>query len=234
MKKTLVALMALAGAAAASEPITLGSWFTDSNGDKQMTVEAVAGLSKGDATALDGSDPFKADGLEKIAENTTFTIDTGALYSTSEIQQGQVLDVVSIVLSSKHDTSDYSDGDRTLSITLNGNTYVSNAIEFSRTEGYGTMTYTFTGDNAFSFTVGDTLEASLKGTSSLQAAYGVFQGQTGVSNIIAPATWKDWQLGVMINATSVVPEPTPVVPEPATATLSLLALAGLAARRRRR
>ena len=232
MKKTLITLLALAGMTMAAEevnPITLGSWFTDSQGNKQMTVDAVEGLSKENASALDGDGGFTADGAEGITVNTIFTINTAALYSTTTLQQGQVLDVVSIVLSSKQNTNNYADGNyRTLSITLNGTTYTSNPIQFSRTSGYGTMTYTFTGDNAFSFTLGDTLTASLNAINgTAHTAYGTFKGQTGVSNFSAPSNLTDWQAAVKINA-------TPAIPEPTTATLSLLALAGLAARRRRK
>ncbi len=211
------------------KPITLGSWFTDSQGNKQMTVDAIVGLNKDDASALDGDGGFVADGLSGINVNTTFTIDTGALFSTTTLEKGVKLDVVSIVLSSNSTTSQYADGThRTLSITLDGVTYVSNPIEFSRTDGYGTMTYTFTGDNAFSFTLGDTLTASLNAVKDVaHTAYGAFKGQTGVSNFTSPTNFTAWQAAVKINA-------TPAVPEPTTATLSLLALAGLAARRRRK
>ncbi|MBQ8517960.1 MAG: PEP-CTERM sorting domain-containing protein [Akkermansia sp.] len=109
-------------------------------------------------------------------------------------------------------------------------TYTSDAQSASVTSGkFGVLTYTFSGDNAFSFVVGDTLKVSINAVNNVaHTQYGTFQGQTGVSNL-SYGTVSGWQTSVKLSGTVAAS-----VPEPATATLSLLALAGLAARRRRK
>lgn len=225
MKKTLIALAALTGLASAAEwPITLSSYFTDNQGQQQATVDAVYGLNKDEANALGG---LTADFLNGISTDTVFTVQTGDLLTSSGVTTETSVKVSSITLSSSIGQY-YVGPDRRLNVVVNGTTYTSDGQATEGYEGthYGKLIFTFSGDNAFTFNVGDTLNVTFPAVKDvLHTAYGVFKGQTGVSNLTSPTNFTAWQAAVKIEGTA--------TPEPATATLSLLALAGLAARRRR-
>ncbi len=232
MKKTLIALMALTGAAI-TEAATLSSYYTDDNETKQVTLDEVLGNSEANASAL--ADSLTADTI--VAKtNVTFTLDTSTmLFDGAKL--GDTVTLNSLVLASGAANTYYvneaTNNQRYATITLSGVTYTSDKQVAAITSGtYGTLTYTFTGDNAFTFTVGDSLAIELNSEEGVyHSQFGVFQGQTGSGDITcqkydtAPGTGS-WQPAVKLNVAA--------VPEPTTATLSLLALAGLAARRRRK
>lgn len=220
MKKTITLLVALAGMASADSSITLGSYFTNTKGDDVFTVEAVQGKSKGDAAALGLT---KADGLN--SRGFSFTMDVSEMLYSAALTLDDVIQVTQITLASNPVYGSTETGK--LSITLGNNTYVSEVgVEDRSNGGYGTITYNFTGENSFTLSISDTMSASIA-TEAQNVFIGVFQGQSGVDGLTAPSGYGAWEPGVMITGVKLIPEPT-------TATLSLLALAGLAARRRRR
>ena len=220
MKKTLIALMAAASCAMADTPITLGSWFTNKDGSMVYTVDAVQTLSKANAKALGLS---AADGLSYGVFSFNLNVDE-MMFSTT-LTENDVIQVTEITLASNSQHASESAGQ--LSITFGGNTYVSEMGVEAKGDGYGTLTYTFTGENVFSFSISDNLSATIDETTKV--CIGVFQGQSGVGGVTEPTGYTVWQPAVKITGVVV----TDAIPEPATATLSLLALAGLAARRRR-
>ena len=219
MKKTITLLVALAGMASADSSITLGSYFTDKNGVNVFTVEAVQGKSKSNAAALGLT---KADGLN--SRGFSFAMDASEMLYSAALTLDDVIQVTQITLASNSQYDSAETG--RLSITLGNNTYVSEVGVEERISGYGTITYSFTGENSFALGISDTMSASIA-TEANNVFIGVFQGQSGVDGLTAPNGYSVWSPGVMITGVKLIPEPT-------TATLSLLALAGLASRRRRK
>ena len=145
------------------------------------------------------------------------------LYSTTLTNEDTIL-VNSITLASNSQHDSVQTGK--LSITIGDKTYVSGDGTEDRTGGgYGTITYNFSGEDVFALGVSDTLTASIIDTTKV--SIGVFKGQSGMEGITSPTGYGAWQAAVKITGTKAIPEPT-------TATLSLLAPAGLAARRRRK
>ena len=218
MKKTIIALPALGGGAGANTSVTLGSWFTNTESADVYTVDAVQGKSKAEAKNLGLTN---ADGLSYAG--FTFTIDVSNMLSSAQLTENDIIQVTGITLASNSQHNSVQTGK--LFITLGEVTYVSETGVEDRDGAYGTLTYSFTGSNSFTLGITDTLNAEIFDTTKV--SIGVFQGQTGVGGIDSPTGFASWQPGVKITGTIAVPEPT-------TATLSLLALAGLAARRRRR
>ena len=219
MKKTVIALLALAGMADASTTITLGTWFTNTENSAVYTVDAVQAKDKNGAKALGLT---KADGLTN--SKFTFAVDVSDMLYSTTLTNDDVIQVNTITLAS-NSAYDSKDPGK-LSITLGNNTYVSETGAEDRTGGgYGTITYKFSGENVFALGITDTLTVNI--TADPNVAIGVFQGQNGVDGVTNPSGFSDWQAAVKITGTQ-------SVPEPAAATLSLLALSGLAARRRRK
>ncbi len=213
----LLAMLCGLASANTNESITLGSWFTNTEKQDVYTVDAVQLKSKGDAAGLGLS---RADGLSYAG--FTFSMDISEMMYSTSLTAEDVIKVTQITLASNSQHDSVQTGQ--LSISLGDYTYVSdNGVE-SRTSGYGTITYNFTGENAFTLSIVDSLTASIINTTKV--SIGVFQGQSGVDGITPPTGYEAWQPGVKVTGI--------LIPEPTTATLSLLALAGLAARRRRR
>ena len=232
MKKTLIALMALAGVAMATETtaVTLGSWYTD-GGQNFLTLDAVTDKAMNDCASL-----LNANHDTELTASASFTLNTEEMM-LSGVKVGDTVTISSIQVASA--IGGYGTGagaTRTMAVTLGGNTYVSDTQQSYKPQGaYGVLTYNFSGDNIFTFTVGDDLAVTINAQNGVvHQQLGIFKNQTGVSTITSGDTVNGWQAAVKLNGTVSVPEPvTPSVPEPATATLSLLALAGLASRRRR-
>ena len=198
MKKTIIALMALAGVAAATpaEDVTnaiLGSGYQA--GDAFTLTFTI------DSTSFDGY--------------TTAPVITLAPSWNIDSQAGTYLGF--------SDTDDSVDGGLTTSAAsyTSGNTSeVLGTINvgaegwFYQVNGLNTLTFTIT-ESTLSMTKGTTDVATLEIAGGLTASSIVVGSRvTGISGLSFTTT--------------------PAVPEPTTATLSLLALAGLAARRRRK
>ncbi len=198
MKKTIIALMALAGVAAATpaEDVTnaiLGS-----------------GYQAGDAFTL------------------TFTIDSTSFngYITAPVitlASGWNINSQAGTYLGFSDTTDSVDG----SLTTSEATYSSsnkNEVQGTISVGDKGWFYKVDGLNTLTFTITESTLSMTKGTTDV-ATLDIDGGLTA-SNIT---------IGSNITGISGLSfTTTPAVPEPTTATLSLLALAGLAARRRRK
>lgn len=108
-----------------------------------------------------------------------------------------------------------ADRDTAASVTLTLNNVTTELFDLGIGGETTTATLTLTGDNAITIGAKDSVNLALtmKGSDPYNTYTGITSGSVSYS---------------------VAPGPTPNVPEPTTATLSLLALAGLAARRHRK
>lgn len=229
--------MALAGVAVASEtPITLTTTFTKDIAATISSVDfAVSGVGlTGDTTQNLTGGTFMQEYLRPNtnvdSQNTTWTL-TFSL--TNNTGSGFVIDTIAINAFSFTGDGAAQNNNRNFLFTVNagGTTIASEKnlyIVGSDQGGNSTGTLTLNLADSLTIASGESMEFSVtvnQGTQVSQAngggtGRGSFVGMSGMSfsgEIVAPVT----------------PD-TPAVPEPATATLSLLALAGLAARRRRK
>ena len=221
MKKTIIALLALGGVAAAAD-VTIGSYVVDNDVSYDI-VETYAGNTHDTAHGLT---------FDRLHFGTLeFTLNTSdMLVSGATVNTGTILTLDSLTILGRTD-DDYKGEASTMSVTLNNATYTS-AISSYNDGGSGHATVTYTFDDGITFSLGDDLTFALN-RGSVEGAdkpynlgVAAIKGATG-----APAVFGEWQMAAQISAT--VPA-SPSIPEPTTATLSLLALAGLAARRRRK
>ncbi len=231
MKKTLVALMALAGVVTAADAITLGSYYTF-DGVNYDAVDNFYGQTKDEILA-------KSTGLtvDKIAFNAysiddlnPMSLDTGAMLSSdSTLTSGTELELSSLSMLARADDM-YQGLGSTVSITIDDVTYTSDVATFSDGgNGHGLITYTFVEDLP-TFELGDVLTFSF----TLADGYIEYENMIPVAAFrglsAAPTVFNGgWQAAMQLKVEAVTN-----VPEPTTATLSLLALAGLAMRRRRK
>ncbi|MBE6419811.1 MAG: PEP-CTERM sorting domain-containing protein [Akkermansiaceae bacterium] len=226
MKKTLITLLALAGVAAAAEtPVTLGSYYT-SNGVNYSTVDNFYGLTNNEIYKLLTGTEGTTDYVNRYSGVTkTLTINTEDLCQFSgDAKEGDTLKLTTFLMSTE-DKGDFIGANRYAQVTIGQNDYTFKAYQSADQSGskVGTFTFDFTDANV-TFRLGDTITFTFASdTEGEHSTLPVFQGITGpvVDNNSA-----GWESSVKINAVT--------IPEPTTATLSLLALAGLAARRRRR
>ncbi len=228
MKKTLVALMALAGAAMAE--VTLGSYYT-ADGVNYDAVDNFYGQTKNEIVAKSGVTVDKlAFDRGTIGNLLNLTLNTNDLLSSdSALTTGMELELTSLTLLAREDDM-YQGAGSTLAIDINGVTYTSEAAVYSDpAAGHALVTYTFAGAQP-TFKMGDSLtlsfvlaDGTIENVNKIPAA-----ALKGLS--AAPTVFNGgWQAAMQLKVEAVTN-----VPEPTTATLSLLALAGLAMRRRRK
>lgn len=238
MKKTIIVLMALAGGASATEsdvtPITLGVTFGNcaQTSPSAVTLTIDSGMT-GSVVSLVQTDTTTNVTLKTAggagSDEAVFTPDTNvgngypwtatfnfdnvnkALTSLDSIDLGVVL--FSSDGAYQSNQAQWT-GAITFTATLTDSTTASQlgtfayTLEPGRGKGSDPFDITLTG-NSIDLTNVSSFDMELKLTEGLSA--GTFAGLSGMGF-----------------------KGTPVVPEPTTATLSLLALAGLAARRRRK
>lgn len=198
MKKTLIALMALAGIAAAaqSEMPAAGNLYAGEF-DLTFTIEEGAVVS----------DDYDILAAYYQTNNGAYTVNAFKLYSdgTLTLERGKSLSSTTL------------DNETTLETTHNTSTFAAANGE-AYTLGAGSYTLEYLGgpnnEAAANLYLGEELVASFTG---------------GSHNMNGDGT-SSRTLYLTTNEGYV----TPAIPEPTTATLSLLALAGLAARRRRK
>ena len=237
MKKTLITLLALAGAAMADEATDV-LYTSTSNGTEASNYEA-----KGFAFNLSGT-----------ALTTTSTP------SSYDFSDSVTLSEITLTLRDvKNSTNEDKDGKHIIVITdsdLKIQGWSSNESDTATdAEGYE-FTWNFANvtldtDTTYYAIAYDSGASLTKGTTLTQAGEAMQFGTNGVSNYDANGLSFDGastgKTGLMflnggsyaINTAQKQYAPnvkivTKMIPEPATATLSLLALAGLAARRRRK
>lgn len=222
MKKTLIALMALAGLAAADT-------YTASTPGKSS--DSAQGNYYGFTLAFDNSTYLTTD----VPADTELNLDSITLLSRSG---GSASDMKVAVY--EYDT------DGTVGTFLGTSSTVQFASNTTFTLTFDGITVNSSDRYQFLFVNASADDATLGTFAGYQAA--AMQWGTSVTNSFSqniPGGWgtyknnalSSWE-GQYIPVTTVTlstPVPsTPQVPEPTTATLSLLALAGLAARRRRK
>lgn len=214
MKKTLVTLLAL-GSVAVADDYTFSSYYTE-NETKYSAIDEFVGKAP---------DPYDACVLYG---NITVKLKAAAMLG-SELEEGTQLTLNSLSVLN-HSSKDFGAGS-TVSITIGGTTYTSNEASSDAQKGvYNLITYTFDGGPTFS--IDDELNFTMNILKDSMLDFGIvnqtLEGAAIVREKIGsfiPAKYGAFQ----IKASTTAP-----VPEPTTATLSLLALAGLAARRRRK
>lgn len=238
MKKTLVVLMALAGVAMADTQVwDLSTSVT--SGD--YLYNATTGLFT-DNAGVDGTVLNETDGGGKIQTNISFTLNlTKAMAVTSDTM------ILNMDMA----------GDIGLCVTTSGLRGAWNGAAWGDNVTYdalladsGVFT-TADGDKCLTLTFVETYGSGVQvwsdTTKLLDAAGLKSSSNTSVASIYANAGIIEalqfapgWEGDAIVNtnaafaAAAVEMLGAPAVPEPTTATLSLLALAGLAARRRRK
>ncbi len=228
MKKTLILLCSLAAAAQAADvtlSYTSGTWTADG-----------AAIT---ATELDGATSLKASGYTTSFYLPDINVGNGNTWTFTlnfTVSSDVTIDSVNVAFLTANgsNATQYSDRLGTDTLTLSG---------ASMTDISVTKDVTYKGDasaNAAAYdinTAGDPSDGAGKSvTSALGQVLTQTAGETYSLSIQATkgAETNGYFVGIGAIQFNEVVAPTPAVPEPATATLSLLALAGLAARRRRK
>ena len=210
MKKTLIALLALAGVAAAADP----------------TVETVDTI-----VASWGTEPAVAGNCWSGDYTLTFTLDE--LYTLED--SGSIIGFYRG--SATNDTYGYN------AIVLGG-TDEALTLTVGRGRAFNTENNATGIDKETYFTFAGAAGDKVTFTTTIQKGVTYTLSVTGASQAMTPTlTWAggsetlaayNGNMNGNATFTNVLNAGTITVPEPATATLSLLALAGLAARRRRK
>lgn len=210
-------------AADESQSITLGTYYTV-GGVKLSTVEQFYGKTESEIEKLitgnDATDTKYVD-VWRSASNS-LTINTGNLYLFSgTVGTGQKFQLTTLTLSTQANDW-FVGGGRYAAIKIGEVTYTATqtASHSGTANTVGKFTFDFSAAPV-TFSVGNSLTFTFNSTASGEdSSYGVFKGIEG------PVVSDTWKASVQLKAVA--------IPEPTTATLSLLALAGLAARRRRK
>ncbi len=249
MKKTIIALMALAGVAAAADTITLGTQIVkDYETDNETVIDLYTDWEtyKGDTTVVESVN-------HKNATTLTFYVKVSDLFGAGALDSATSYTLKTFSYLGWDDDGELGQ-DETLTVTL-GNQSVTATISDAHESGsYDPQnTVTFTG--TLNFTTADILKVTLTGGLDAEGD----QTNVGIKYIDSPGTnkvlgsasnlnadgtmnyWHEdknnnangWHTGLKTDA-PIIQLTAKAVPEPTTATLSLLALAGLAARRRRK
>ena len=234
MKKTLIALMAFAGLASAQ------SFNLDSkviNGENTFSAfDSVVGFTKAEAAANTGLN------VDRYNQPTpTVSVTLGDLYGYTE---GTTYQVETITFAMRYDTAANIESTvlpTTSSLTLKvgdtiygttGNAVFSydTAATNENSAIIGSYTFTFSEAVVLTGTEGTLTLAMTSSGSEKGLSFLALKDKDTVIDAGTAAVVNGFGPVVRISGQII---PAPSVPEPATATLSLLALAGLAARRRR-
>ena len=256
MKKTLISLLALAGVAAATDTTLSDAIYTSTDGASITTATTGGDAISGDFTL---TMTLNADALKAIMGNTStgttrptyFYVDTtkntyitltNALKNTGFVGMSQG-NLNSYVLDGSGDptrrplTADNPDG------AIDTNNFAASNVTGNLTSKLNTLTsaaITLSHDNTTSTSLYVTLNFSDGSTSEIYGANKDLKWSGGIGTIesinINGNYVEDTYLfrGTVDKDNAFALNEAAIIPEPATATLSLLALAGLAARRRRK
>ena len=263
MKKTLIALMALASVASA-ESVSLETQIV--KGEETYALfsdwQDIYNAWNVDTNPSQNGTQYNTDVIETVNTYTTsaslsFYVSVSDLLGGDQLIAGQKyeLDTFSWVGS---DNGYYTGGDRTVTITnLTSTSSVSVAMPGVNTK---TVTVTAPAATPLTFVAGDLLQITLTGvaddpatteTNETANVYIPYIDAVNGNHVLGSSSslnstgtdlnyWhvdgnnqgNAWHKGLKTNA-PIVQLTAHAIPEPATATLSLLALAGLCARRRR-
>ena len=241
MKKTIITLMALAGVATASElTLTTGikydgvlyDGYTDITGGVQSYGYSSPGtytVAAGDTNISCSFDPWPGE-----ADNINFTVTLKELYGADAISTTDSITLNSFAYRISHSawSQDDDNGNKIRTITLSVDnaqvatfTLTANDPHVDKTNGImviSGLNTTLTKDSVLTLSIsGEACSLGLASTSTTGATW------SGVT----PVTTKEVTNGTPLVSLGITTAP---IPEPTTATLSLLALTGLAARRRRK
>lgn len=236
MKKTFITLLALAGVASAATTQVWDLSQSVTSGD--FLYDASTGLFT-DNTEVDGTVLNSVNGSDQIQTNITFTLNLTAAQTVTGYTQLLKMDMggdIGLALTTTGLAGSWGDSTSSSRGSVTFETLLADSGVFSDVEGNKYITLTFvetygSGVQVWSNTTKLIDDTGLKssGNTSLTSIY-VNSGY--IEALQFETEWKGDAIvdtNVAFNATAM-----PLIPEPATATLSLLALAGLAARRRRK
>ena len=248
MKKTIIALMALAGVAAGSD-ISLESKLV--SGENTYGVYSQWESIKGNTALIEQS-------KTKYPSSLTFYVKVSDLFGAENLTDTERYQITSFSYLGQA-SGNCSNGGDILTITL-GNQSVSGTVQQS-SNVYTSVVFDAPNASTLSFTSSDILTLTLTGGRDGGANDGLvemlYYDTPGTNQALGAASalnstgtdlnyyhkysnhnGNGWDTTVKTDAPvvsmTVRAVAAPAVPEPTTATLSLLALAGLAARRRRK
>ena len=240
MKKTLIALMALAGVASAVD-YTGASKITLDSGKGNAETSAYEALIKGE-TVASSTGVLKYTSTTDSIKAITFYINVNDLVGGEALKDGWTYYLDSFSFVKEENNGHYTGGNRTLTLSNGSESVIFS--EASSTSKYVTTNFesqVTESKSLLSFKKGDMLTITLTAGAGEQidvryydvyspgVSFTMHNGQVndGDNHKINPGNtnWKYNSPVIRLTAYA--------VPEPATATLSLLALAGLCARRRR-
>ncbi|MGN0868087.1 MAG: PEP-CTERM sorting domain-containing protein [Akkermansia sp.] len=237
MKKTLIALMALASVAAATDlSLTTGIRYTPANGEATI----VDGYTNPNIADIGYSSSYWP-GSRNLA-SLDFTITLADLYGASTINETDILSMSTLKIKVTG-TGWCQDEGRKITLTTGTYSYEAELADIfsgpggsaGNVEGYLTLAPTGWLLNKSSILNISITPSANVASANLSVASADIYGKnnatvawSGVTNVDMTDNWGNEAPLVQLNVT------TAPVPEPATATLSLLALAGLAVRRRRK
>ena len=235
MKKTLITLLALAGVAAA-DSVLLESKLTN-NGVSSSVMDAIYGKTKNDAVTASG---LKVDKFAETKKDFTFSVSD--LLTNATLGEDELYSINAITFASRYETvtnwnSTYAfTGTATVKINDvvvgTSTTLTLNPVANGNGTDYNIGTFTFGFDNAFLLDGTETVTISLTASDKKFGVAAVANNgtvtATDITDMVTSSSGDKYKAVVQLSGSVVT------IPEPATATLSLLALAGLAARRRRK
>ena len=219
MKKTIIALLAL------------GSGVMASDGWVMSTTPAYDGSQGGSYAGI----------VFTLGSN-----DTTRFTKTGEAVLSEQVELVSISLTERggHNLA----ADRILYVTDANNVYLGSSAGYTKAEGTDVAVFDFggaitlnTSDTYYAYLMDGASDDDWKAGKTIVPSGQYYSGQLAAAGGSLSSSAANWGLlngQKALASTGYAPVmsivTTPAVPEPTTATLSLLALAGLAARRRRK
>ena len=235
MKKTFITLLALTG-------VAMGENYTLTTGYLYTAADGTETFYDGTTATTNSNLGFKAgdwSGSRNLSQ-LEFDVYIADMYGAQDIAAGTAITLNSIGLRCHQDGWCMDEG-RTITVTAGENTWTGTITKYKNGNDITIDTSSFT-----DLTIDSVITITLKpaeGTASANMSIGVndmwvkdeTQGKgqwMGVEAIDVCTAWGTECPNVKLNITTLA-APDSNIPEPTTATLSLLALAGLCARRRR-
>ena len=195
-------------------------------------MDAIYGKTEGDAETASGLAVDRFEG-----NNRNFTFNVADLLANVTLGENEFYSINAITFASRYDTVTNFDTNYSFSgtatVTIAGETVgTSTTLTLAPVANdngidYNIGKFTFSFDEAFSLTGTETVTINLT-TSSKKFGVTAVKNESNVTTTDVTDMVNNYKAVVQLSGSVVT------IPEPATATLSLLALAGLCARRRRK